>query len=150
MVAISDVSLMPQTSQIGRPMAVKNSSTSGAIGAAPETRYSTSIQARAALAQRREQLRVGPAWASAQLGVHVLARLRGPHHRERPRRVPRARPHAAPGRARRAKPASSAALSFSQTRGTAPHEVGRTSITAPITCVRSATKVTLGTRHDRL
>ncbi len=38
MVAIRESSLMPHTSQIGSPRALKNSSTSGAIGAAPETR----------------------------------------------------------------------------------------------------------------
>ncbi len=38
LVAISDVSVIPQISQIGRPRAEKNSSTSAAIGAAPEIR----------------------------------------------------------------------------------------------------------------
>ena len=113
---------MPHTSQIGRPMPAKNSSTSGAIGAAPDDQILDLVEAELG-AQRGEQLAIG-----TRVTRPSLAGTSSPAWRARVTST--AASSARSSAARRcpsgsaAKPASRAALSFSHTRGTAPHEVG--------------------------
>ena len=107
------------------PIAWKNSSTSTGVGAAPTLTATIWSKPRCG-AQAREQLRVGLGDRGGQLGGDLLARLLeadllagGGERRLAPRR---AAPRGSP-----ASIASRPALSFSQMRGTAKNQLGRTS-----------------------
>ncbi len=96
-----EISDIPHSSQIGTPRAPKNSNTSGAMGAAPDTVKRTS--------SRPSSCRTAVLWSSGRAPGSVTPL------------------------------ASRAALIFSQTRGTPPHAVGRTSGSAATTAFGSAT-----------
>ena len=124
-VATHESSDMPQSSQIGMPSARKNSRTSGGVGAAPTTKCSTSSSPRRARsgANTSSSARAHSAASSSSTVSPACSA------RTRRRPVSSAQPmtwrRASSGSA--TKPASSAALSFSQIRGTAKNQVGRTS-----------------------
>ncbi len=90
---------------------------------------------------------VGPRPGARELGIHRLAGLLGPHlaHPELDR-LQCGRPLASSGSAWM--PASSAAISFSQTRGTAPKRVGRASIVCSNTRAGSGQVATVSPRSS--
>ena len=116
---------MPHSSASGRPIAWKNSSTSTGVGAAPTLIGDDLVEAEHR-AQPGEELRVGLRDARGEVVGHRLARLLEAHLLDAPRRAP----PAARSRCSSGWPASIVsrpALSFSQMRGTAKNQLGRTS-----------------------
>ena len=131
---------MPHSSQMGMPSAAKNSSTSTGVGAAPATkrsarsrpRRSRSLERTSASARAYSSARAAST-SSPACSARTLRRPTSSAQRTAARR-------SSSGSA--SKPASSAALVFSQIRGTAPNVVGRTSGTNSITRRGSAQQVT--------
>ncbi len=126
-VATAEVSDIPHSSAISIPIASKNSITSGGVGAAPTANHSHLVESEHWRGSSRTTARPRLAHSPLQLGGH-LAR---PAWRAPARSPISSAPAIACLRASSrsaAKPASSAAFSFSQIRGTPPQTVGLTSI----------------------
>ena len=119
------VSDIPHSSASGTPRAWKNSITSGGVGAAPTFTDSTaSSPSRARILDSTSSSALACSWASSSgIGSPAWssATLRSPTPSAHSVACLRASSSSA------ATPASIAALSFSQIRGTAKNQVGRTS-----------------------
>ena len=143
-VAQHDSSDMPHSSQIGRPRAPKNSSTSIDVGAAPDTDQCTSsrpIWARILERTISSALAYSASRASSGPGpVPLMAACSA-----RTFWIPVATAHCSAclrcGSGSVSMLASRAALIFSHTRGTAPQIVGRMSARAAAMVLMSATQV---------
>ena len=123
-VAIADVSLMPQTSHGGRPIAAKNSSTSSGVGAAPTTLHCTFSRPSAARSGANS-CSSACATPARQLVRHRLAGLLEAHLLDAASIAPSIFALTS-GSSWPATIASRPAFSFSQIRGTAPKNVGCT------------------------
>ena len=140
-VAIEVVSDIPHTSQIGIPIAAKNSSTSSGQGAAPIMHHSQ---------RSSPSLRRIFEYTARSARSHASASSAGTASPgcssrtfSRPTSIARFVAARTVSSASASIPASSAAFSFSQIRGTPPQKVGRQSATCANTCVTSGQQVTV-------